>query len=245
MTVTITRQRTAGSLLIALLVAIAAAATVFFTLSASADSNSGKVRDAKNDALSATESAHNVDPGTPTDEARKYLDIKSVEVKKNERKNQYVFEMKVAGKIPQNLSGETCYGLVGEPFNRTTVLVNPPDPGACFFAWNWDLDDDGDPFNGSLNLAPTVRWINGAFQGVMFTDAAPVFFDNFTVKGKKLTAVLDADEIESRTDVSDGVFFAGVSRNHRVDFGGDPLVGVADLTDIGEWSPPESDDDED
>lgn len=245
MTTNLIRPHLTRHRLIALVTALAVLVTVLMMNSvANADSDSAKVHDPRGDALSATESANNVDPGTPDDEARDYLDIKSVKVSKDENNNQYVFTMKVAGRIPQDFSNEVCYSRIGIPWDTTTVVVNPPDPSACFFAWNWDLDDDTDLFNGSLNLAPTVRWINGAFQGIMFTDAAPVLFSDFSVKGKKLVARIDANAIEGRIDTSQGVYFTGVSRNHRIDFGGDPLVGVADVTDTGQWTPVDDDDEQ-
>lgn len=196
---------------------------------------SSVVQDKKGDALSATESANNVDPGTPEDTARGYLDIKSVKVTKQNGGDRYVFSMTLAEPVPQDFSNEVCYTRIGPAGDTTTVLVNPPDPNACFFAWNWDLFDDPDLFSGSP-ISPTVRWINGAFQGIAFTAGAPVLFDTFSVSGAHISATLDASEIESRVDTTDGFYFAGVSRNHRIDFGGDPLVGVADIAGPGSWA---------
>ncbi len=232
-----TMERLRGRYAVGMIVAVA----IFLVSSLVALAASSVVHDAKGDVESATESAHYFDPlVTPEDTARGYLDIKSVKVTKKNGKDQYAFSMTLGAPVPQDFAEEVCYHRVGPPFDKTTILVNDPpglvNPGQCFFAWNWDLSDS-DVFSGANQISPTVRWINNEFQGIAFTaDPIPVFFDEFSVNGATITAVLDASEIESRVDVSDGFFFRGVTRNHRIDFGGDPLVGVADIAPIGTWS---------
>lgn len=230
MTGQIKLNRRTGTAIVAL--SFSVLAVVYLSLMASASSS--VVHDPKGDALSATESAHNVEKGTPEDTARAYMDIKSVKIKK--KHGNYEFSMSLAGVVPQDMGTEICYSRIGDPFHTTTYLVNPPDPAACFFAWNWDVNDE-DAEVGSNPIAPTVRWINGAFQGVAFSDSGPpVFFNTFTINGSKITATVDAAVIDAKVDSSDGFNFVGVSRNHRIDFGGDPVVGVGDFTDVGHWS---------
>ncbi len=213
--------------------AVAIGMSAWLTIAASGASD--VTQDPKGDALSATESANKVAPGTPADVARDYLDIKSIKVTKQNGNDRYVFSMTVAGPVPQDLGTENCYHRTGPAFDTTTILVNPPDAGACFFAWNWDLDDDGTPF-GVNQISPTVRWINGGFQGIAFLNGGAFTFDDFSVNGAHITASVDASEIESRVDVSDGFYVQGVTRNHRIDFGGDPAVGVADTSDVSQVS---------
>lgn len=215
--------------------ALLAALALLAYASLSVFAASSVVQDVKGDALSATESANNVDAGTPADTARGYLDITSVKVTKKNGTDQYVFSMTVAEPVPQDFSNEVCYHRVGTPFDTTTIVVNPPDPSACFFAWNWNVDEDG-VLNVGNQISPTVRWINGAFQGIAFTTGAPFLFDDFSVNGTVITATLDASALESHIDTSGGFFFMGTTRNHRIDFGGDPIVGVADVSAIGNWS---------
>ena len=212
-------------------IAAVVAFVLFTTLIARAASS--VVQDPKGDVQSATESANQVGVGTPDDVARPWLDIKQVKVMKKNGKDEYVFSMVLGGPVPDDPSTGNCYGLTPPAGDTTTVLVNPPDPSACFFAWNWELIESP-VFAGPSPLAPTVRWQAGAFQGIAFNTAGPpILFDDIKVAGATVTATLDASVVESHLDVSDGIFFAGVTRNHRVDIGGNPFVGVADVTEFG------------
>ena len=204
--------------------------TVVFSM-ARASASSDVVQDPKGDALSATESANYVDPGTPEDVARGYLDIKSVKLTKNS--NNYVFSMTLGAPVPADMSTETCYGLIGDPSETETVVV---DPSKCFFAWNWDVFSGPDVV-GLAPLSPTVRWSNGSFQALAFRTPSgqpPITLDSFEISGAHITVTVDASVIEDNVgDPADGFSFRGTSRNHRIDFGGNPYVGLADYTDGG------------
>jgi hypothetical protein len=227
MTKFVTTRKSAGTFLVLAVAVIAA--FMFTSMTASAKSN--VVQDPKGDALSATESANQVGAGVPADTARAYLDIKSVKVTEKKGTGEYLFSMTVGAPVPQDMSGEVCYTRTGDPFDTTTVLT---DAAGCFFAWNWDLNDAPSAATGTGLIAPTVRWINGEFQGVAFSPTGPpIFFDTFKVSGSKITATMNAADIEAKVDVLDGFYFQGVTRNHRIDFRGDPIVGVADFTDEG------------
>jgi hypothetical protein len=222
----------AGGIAVAAIVAVFAFA-LFTTLTASADSS--VVHDPKGDAQSATESANQVGDGTPDDVARPYLDIKQAKITKKEGKDEYTFSMVLGGPVPDDPSTGNCYGLTGPAGDSTTVLVNPPDPSACFFAWNWTMSEEP-VIAGSGNLAPTIRWTNGAYQALAFRNGGgPIPLDNFTISGAKISVTVEASVVESHVDISDGFYFINGSRNHRIDVGGDPFVGIADITDWGQW----------
>lgn len=219
----------------ALAIAVIAVISVFAYPSITASAAGDTVQDPVGDVKSATESANNVDPGTPDDTARGYLDIKSANVSKKKKNDSYTFSMTLAAPIPSDFSGEVCYTRTGTPGDTTTEIVNPPDPSGCFFAWNWNVDDD-DVAQFANKLSPTVRWINGGFQGIVFFDIGPAqVFNTFTVDGDKITATIDASIIETRLYAGDGFLFAAATRNHRIDFGGDPLVGIADVSNIDKF----------
>ena len=223
----------------ALAISLIAVVAVFAYSTMTASAASAVVQDEKGDVKSATESANNVNAGTPDDVARGYLDITSVKAMKKNGKDQYVFSMTVAKPVPDDFAGEVCYGLEGAPGATSTIVVNPEDPDLCFFAWNWNVNDTG-MIAGPNPIAPTVRWKDGKFEGIAFLDAgrSPVLDLDFSVNGTKITVTLDATLIEDNVSVFDGFFFLGASRNHRIDFGvgGDLFVGVADFTAFGNWN---------